>query len=411
MEPSVGFLDVLTNMVWRRYRLREALEKINSRQATAERKLREFLSSSHGRDAVTHFLTVALSRKKLERAQIERGAEAFLTLFDMHPGNTENETSPVGRAIFPDQQGYGDDSSLGPDGYGPGIGLPQISDQIGTIAALGTMFLGVAGRTTTTDLDTLWNIIGGADRLNTIFRNAFMGMPFEPPPESPPTDIYDLGSELQRSCFAGVLQAQLQAANAFQSAGNRAYSTGIESIDPRSACGGTKVVIRGKGFGNAQPQGVKVYFPSSSGDCIPANVLAWTDNAITVEVPKDVGTGCVGFVEFASGSNTTLTEAVNNFVGEAIACLGPLIGERIRETYQQALEGAFKPKCPPCLNVNLRILIILRAARRLSRTFTRPMCTEPARRAEVLSTCNPTTRLTFPGWSTMPLTSLLPPSS
>jgi beta-glucosidase len=337
----------------RRHQLRQTLAKINSRQASAERKLREFLSSSRGHETVTQFLAVALSRKRLERKAIVRGAQAFLTLFNMHPGNTENEISPVGRAIFPDQQGYGEggDPGLGPSGYGPGIGLPQTGDPTGTIAALGGMFLGIADRTTTTDFDTLWNIIGGADRLNTTFRNAFLGMPFEPPPETPPTDIYDLGSELERSCFAGVLQAQLDAAIAFQSAGTTAYSTGIESIDPYSACAGAKVVIRGKAFGKSQPSGVQVFFPSSSGDCTPATVLSWTDTAIMVEVPKDVGTGCVGFVTYAGGGGATLAQTIDNFIGEATGCLGPIVGERIRQTYEQILGGAFKPICPPCLNV------------------------------------------------------------
>jgi hypothetical protein len=220
--------------------------------------------------------------------------------------------------MFPDQPGY----------------TERRGTEIGTYAALGGMFLGLSGRTSPADFALLWYTIAGADRVSEVLRNAWLGRLFEPPPHDPPEDLYSSVEEfIRRNCFHGVLGAQVQLGLAFQSWRSTSYAIGIESLEPPQGCSGNDehVIIHGSGFGNSKPSNVDVYFPTYSGGCTPVQIISWSPDAIKVEVPKNVGSGCVGFVEHASEGEVTFAEGIGTFVGEAMICLGPLVGEPIRE--------------------------------------------------------------------------------
>src|SRR5438874_4248655 len=84
----------------------------------------------------------------------------------------------------------------------------------------------------------------------------------------------------------------------------------VSSISPSSGPPGTRIVIRGTGFGTSQEAGSVMF----EGAYLPAGVLSWSDSQITAFAPSDAATGpvTVSVAEMSSnGVNFTVTSPPN----------------------------------------------------------------------------------------------------
>jgi hypothetical protein len=78
------------------------------------------------------------------------------------------------------------------------------------------------------------------------------------------------------------------------------WSDNITRIDAPNPCAGSRVVIRGRGFGSPKPAGVTLMIPIN-GACTPFDVKPadWTNTAITITLPANVTSGPIGFADLA----------------------------------------------------------------------------------------------------------------
>ena len=163
---------------------------------------------------------------------------------------------------------------------------------------------------------------------------------FEPPPPVIPEWLEEIDRFVERDCFAGVLKAIVEIG---QWAGSRSssYSTGITNVTPSPVCGRSQVTLHGAGFGQTQPAGVVVYVPTSGGGCREAKVDSWSDLAVIVQAPDDIGSGCVGFVKLGGEYHEP-----QGVTGELTTCIGAAA-----EVWTRGFERVGRPivSCPPCL--------------------------------------------------------------
>ncbi|WP_347268910.1 hypothetical protein [Paracoccus sp. (in: a-proteobacteria)] len=163
--------------------------------------------------------------------------------------------------------------------------------------------------------------------------------PFDPDVNIPPKFLEPIDDFIMRNCFAGVLGAVLELGRWANSAAS-SDATGITGLSTKKICPGGWLTIQGSGFGATQPAGTLVYVPKRGGGCREAQVQSWSDTAITIVAPSDIGPGCVGFVR--GGSFVPL----QNVTGEMIACFGA-VGHVWGRGFQK-VNFALAP-CPPCL--------------------------------------------------------------
>jgi hypothetical protein len=163
---------------------------------------------------------------------------------------------------------------------------------------------------------------------------------FEPPPPVIPEWLEDLDRFVARNCFAGVVKAVLEIGK-WAGARSDSYATGITSVTPPNPCQNEQITIHGAGFGRSQPTGVVVYVPTLGGGCREAKVDSWSDTAVVVRAPADIGAGCVGFVKLSG----TFAEP-QQVTGELASCIGPA-----GEVWARGFERVGTPvvTCPPCL--------------------------------------------------------------
>jgi hypothetical protein len=121
-------------------------------------------------------------------------------------------------------------------------------------------------------------------------------------------------------------------------------ANGITGLSSHNGCPGQPLQIHGAGFGATAPAGTTVLVPSRGGGCITARVLSWSDKVVTVELPADVGAGCVGFLR-SSGDGPSL-EAIDQLAGEITRCFGPAM---LRWGDKLSRLGVGVTPCPPCL--------------------------------------------------------------
>jgi hypothetical protein len=121
-------------------------------------------------------------------------------------------------------------------------------------------------------------------------------------------------------------------------------ANGITGLSSRTGCPGQPLQILGAGFGATAPAGTTVLVPSRGGGCIAARVLSWSDKVVSVELPADVGAGCVGFLR-STGEGPSL-EAIEQFAGEITRCFGPAM---LRWGDKLSRFGVGVTPCPPCL--------------------------------------------------------------
>lgn len=166
------------------------------------------------------------------------------------------------------------------------------------------------------------------------------GRLFEPPPPVAPEWLEEIDRFAERNCFAGVMKAVLQVSR-WAGSRPRSFSTGITQVTPSPVCAGTQLTLHGSGFGAAQPANVSVYVPTTGGGCREAKVESWSDTAVVVRAPPDIGPGCVGFVEMQVEYHEP-----NGVTGALTACVGAA-----GQIWARGFDRVQTPPvpCPPCL--------------------------------------------------------------
>jgi len=121
-------------------------------------------------------------------------------------------------------------------------------------------------------------------------------------------------------------------------------ANGITGLSAHAGCPGQQLQILGTGFGASVPAGTSVLVPGRGGSCVTARIVSWSDKAILIELPADVGAGCVGFLR--SGGEPPSLEAIDQFAGEITRCFGPAM---LRWADKVGSLGIGVTPCPPCL--------------------------------------------------------------
>lgn len=121
-------------------------------------------------------------------------------------------------------------------------------------------------------------------------------------------------------------------------------ANGITGLSAHAGCPGQQLQILGAGFGASAPAGTSVLVPGRGGSCVTARIVSWSDTAIVIELPADVGAGCVGFLR--SGGESPSLEAIDQYAGEITRCFGPAM---LRWADKVGRLGIGVTPCPPCL--------------------------------------------------------------
>jgi IPT/TIG domain len=117
-------------------------------------------------------------------------------------------------------------------------------------------------------------------------------------------------------------------------------ANGIVSISPSSACVGENVIIRGSGFGNTRPTNVNVLI----GDRV-VNVVNWSDDSITISIPANTKSGCIGFRdEEIEEDRLHIIQENQRVLADASKCLGM--------TGSNTTLLLYVPSIPPCTGFN-----------------------------------------------------------
>lgn len=247
------------------------------------------------------------------------------------------------------------------------------------VLARGAVSLAATGPADDRLVDALLASAFSADRASVAVRSAMLGRPAPGPdpvgPEFPPPNIPILDrNRLERLVVWGTinqwLQALRRAGRAYRDyadwvARAHADADGIAGLVPDHGCAGARVVLQGAGFGSTPPVYTSVYFAAHRGGCVRADLVLqpdgtpdWSDTAITVTAPPDVGIGCVGFVHTDGPppsdpfiAQAELAEAagmVQSVLGGAFGPVGVLHGQAVVEGVAH-LAGLPPLPCPPCL--------------------------------------------------------------
>lgn len=215
-------------------------------------------------------------------------------------------------------------------------------DAVGFLVA-GALAVGLEGRDFDDRLAERLVFAGVAiDPASLLLRDRLTGgKPVGPPPPVLPEWVDRLDDFLARNCFAGVVGAVLELGRWASGSRSQSDALGISRLSATTVCGGTQLTIFGSGFQDPQPADTKVYVPAGNG-CREATVKQWSDTAIVVELPADVGAGCVGFVR---GGGAALGEP-QRVTGELTNCIGAAA-----EQWTRGFSKVGTPivSCPPCL--------------------------------------------------------------
>jgi hypothetical protein len=263
-----------------------------------------------------------------------RGGEAFVQLLSEHPAFTEGRRLPVGLALFGD--------------FDPDPALFVLRRDVSRFLTLAALAFGSSGHPPEDYVDPLIHVALGPEAFSLVLREVLLDKPIPDPGIWPtiPDWLKDLQEIGTRTCLRGVSSALTKFGQAASGSLSTSYATGITLLAPNVGCAGQVVSIQGSGFGASQPSGVDVYFPSRSGGCAKATVRSWSDTAVEVEAPADVGTGCVGFVRGGRGG-AELTEASLTLAGELESCIGIAAAGAAHRLRTKMPLGIVS--CPPCL--------------------------------------------------------------
>lgn len=256
-----------------------------------------------------------------------KGARAMSEFVLEHPALKDNKRLDMQLRLF----GPTDDDGL----------QALRSHSVGYLLA-STVALGLMGRDIGDDLAAgLIHAAADPDPESILLRaNLMRERLFEPPPPVIPEWLEEIDRFVERNCFAGVMKAVLEVAR-WAGSRSRSYSTGITKITPSPVCAESQLTLHGSGFGAAQPAGVVVYVPSTGGGCRDAKVESWSDSAVVVRAPGDIGPGCVGFVELRGEYHEP-----QGVTGELTTCIGAAA-----QVWTRGFDRLQTPpvSCPPCL--------------------------------------------------------------
>ncbi|MFL5937072.1 MAG: IPT/TIG domain-containing protein [Gaiellaceae bacterium] len=317
--------------------LQDRLDGFNAEHAGVTAGLEKRFASPAGREilgSIAQFRgTLAGARRGLLSSA---GADTFVALIGEYPSFGGGSGSGVGLPVF------------GEEGPGEGRFRRDAVDVITT----GSIAIAAAGKVDPRYFDTLVDIAVGADDLAGLLRTVLLGdKPFPDDGGRIPQKWLDLMEELDRkTCGLAISHAVSHWGQAVDQARSRAWSTGITSINPAVGCAGQQVTVTGSGFGATQPAGVRFAFAGRGGGCVMASVVSWSDTQIVVVAPKDVGAGCIGFVQ--QGDPAELVSAADSVAGELERCIG-LPAARAAQGFR-TFGSRLIQACPPCLpgNVN-----------------------------------------------------------
>jgi beta-glucosidase len=228
----------------------------------------------------------------------------------------------------------------------------------------GAIALGAAGATEDPVVHALFQVMVGADAVDTILRRTLTGHvdplwdPIKDGVGPPFGGFADLDEIARKGCVAGIQSAlggfakQVQSAKAAAAVFFQSNAQGIQALVPSSGCAGDQIKIQGGGFGPSQPPNVSVYFPTLTGGCRNALVTSWTASEIVVTAPPDVGTGYVGFVEAFGAQPATGQEigSGSELAGALEACIGPAAAAAAQHLRTSSVAFGARPvPCPPAL--------------------------------------------------------------
>jgi microsomal dipeptidase-like Zn-dependent dipeptidase len=222
-------------------------------------------------------------------------------------------------------------------------------------------------------VDGLLQTAFGADALSAGLRAAVLGRRVLPDARPRLID----GERLQQLVIWGTINELLQALRAAGAAmaahaswvgRSRAHADGISAIEPERACAGATARVIGAGFGAVAPANTTVRVPKRGGGCIEARVRQWADTEIVVELPKDVGIGCVGFLVTDGGPPADPLSLQNDarlaagmlqsVLGDAFGPVGVLYGQTVVDAAGRfAPLSVAAPPCPPCLPGGANLLV------------------------------------------------------
>ena len=265
------------------------------------------------------FVDGALGRMPRGSADAEVGAKALLSLLPPADGQTTLHIDPFGIELPPSF------------GLHPGELFVATATALATVDAMDPTALSRA-LLQVTDISPrgfeLRGRLGG-------------GMPVFEPPRIPPEWLIPPARLQENICASSVTKAALALGKYSPPTSD---ANGIAGLSSHSGCPGEQLQIFGSGFGASMPAGTSVLVPSRSGGCISARVLAWSDTAVTIELPSDIGAGCVGFLR-SNGEPPSL-EDISQLAGEITRCFGPAM---LRWADKLGRVGFGVTPCPPCL--------------------------------------------------------------
>jgi hypothetical protein len=265
-----------------------------------------------------------------------RGAKAFTGILRKHPAFAEGRRLGFGLAIVGE-----------PNTDASAAGVRRDAAELLVAGALAFGVLGLSEDL----LDSLVNVAFGPEAFSSVLRTNLLGRPpldQEVWPAVPDwlTDFGPTGPPYD--CVLGILHALTGLMLAVRGGHSDSYATGITSLNPNVGCEDQTTAIKGTGFGTTQPADVSVLFPHSSGTCVRATVVNWSDTEIFVKVPKGVRSGCIGFLrQVAAPDGGLLAEAAATLAGELEGCLGQAASNAAQRLRQAGPVGIVR--CPPCL--------------------------------------------------------------
>jgi hypothetical protein len=222
--------------------------------------------------------------------------------------------------------------------------LEALRSQSVAFMVAGSIALGMAGQNLKKLVPKLVIAATAIDPESLLLRQLLLrDRPFGPPIPVIPEWLDKLDIFVGRNCYAGVVKALLELGH-WASSLSTSDAKGITSLSATTVCSGGKLTIFGSGFGSLQPAGTSVYVPVAGGGCREATVDKWADTEIVVQLPADIGPGCVGFVRFVRGSGSY--QGLQRVTGELTMCIGANA-----QIWTQGFGKIVTPivSCPPCL--------------------------------------------------------------
>jgi hypothetical protein len=247
-----------------------------------------------------------------------KGAQALSELVMAHPAITGDRRPDMQLRLF----GPTDDD-----------GLEALrGHSVGYLLA-GTIALGMIGTDIDDDLAAGLIHAAAAPEPESLLQraNLLRERLFESPPPVIPDWLEEIERFVARNCFAGVMKAVLELGR-WSGSRSTSYASGISRVTPPNLCKDALLTLHGPGLGSGQPAGVVVYVPTLGGGCREAKVESWSDKAVVVRAPADIGAGCVGFVKL--GDEYYEPQRVT---GELTACIGAGVRDEERQEHLRGL--------------------------------------------------------------------------